>query len=248
MPKYRQLHTKIIDSFDFNEMPNDFIRVFWMLLIVTADSQGRMIDNPVWVRSKMFPMRDNVKSSEITSAIDWLANRKMIVRYEVDNKGYFYIPSFQSHQTGTSKEAQSLLPAPPEPVNSYSGVTPELVQSYSASDADADTYTEADTPPAPAFSSLRDTYQSQVRILAGVPNEITSFKYMAEKGITPDDLIEAIHFFRKKNLSIREPEQLEKSALFAMNKRLERVPKKQAEIQWSMEEYINQLCAEAQNG
>jgi predicted GIY-YIG superfamily endonuclease len=24
MPKYRQLHTKIVDSFDFNEMPDDF--------------------------------------------------------------------------------------------------------------------------------------------------------------------------------------------------------------------------------
>jgi hypothetical protein len=45
MPTYRKLHTKIVDSYDFAEMPDDFTRVFWMLLIVTVDSEGRAIDN-----------------------------------------------------------------------------------------------------------------------------------------------------------------------------------------------------------
>ena len=53
MPKYRQLHTKIIDSFDFNEMPDDFTRVTWMLLTLGLDSEGRGIDNMAWVKSKI---------------------------------------------------------------------------------------------------------------------------------------------------------------------------------------------------
>ena len=68
MPKYRALHLKIIDSFDFNEMPNDFFRVTWMLLTLIADSAGRGIDNAAWIRSKMYPLREDVTGTAITAA------------------------------------------------------------------------------------------------------------------------------------------------------------------------------------
>lgn len=128
MPKYRQLHTKIIDSFDFNNMPDDFTRVVWLLLIVVVDSGGRAIDNPAWLRSKMFPMRSDVELDRISAVIDWLETNKMIIRYEVETKKCFYIPSFQTYQTGTEKEAKSYLPAPSELLRSYSGVGTELLR------------------------------------------------------------------------------------------------------------------------
>ena len=112
MPKYRQLHTKIIDSFDFNEIPNDFTRVVWLLLTLILDSEGRGIDNPSWVKSKMFPMRPDVSEQEIKKSFDWLDKRKMIVRYKTSNHNYFYVPTFKTYQTGTNKEAKSVLPAP----------------------------------------------------------------------------------------------------------------------------------------
>jgi len=123
MPTYRKLHTKILDSYDFSEMPNDFTRVFWMLLIVTLDSEGRAINNPAWLRSRMFPLRDDVTNEKITDSIDWLSCRSMVVLYEVNGRSYFYVPNFKKYQSGTEKEAKSVLPAPP--------VAQELVETSS---------------------------------------------------------------------------------------------------------------------
>jgi len=123
MPTYRKLHTKILDSYDFSEMPNDFTRVFWMLLIVTLDSEGRAINNPAWLRSRMFPLRDDVTNEQITDSIDWLSRRSMVIQYEANGRSYFYVPNFKKYQSGTEKEAKSVLPAPP--------TTQELVKTSS---------------------------------------------------------------------------------------------------------------------
>lgn len=130
MPTYRKLHTKILDSYDFAEMPNDFTRVFWMLLIVVVDSEGRAVDHPAWLRSKMFPLREDIKHEAIEAALAWLAERELIVRYAVSGRQYFYVASFKKHQTGTEKEAKSVLPAPEEGqelLKSRSGVDREKV-------------------------------------------------------------------------------------------------------------------------
>jgi DnaD/phage-associated family protein len=127
MPKYRQLHLKTLDSFDFNEMPDDFTRVVWMLLMLILDSEGRGIYNMAWIRSKMFPIRQDVKIDELQAAFDWLKNRAMIKVYQVDGREYFYIPKWKNYQSGTKKEAESLLPVPPELLRSSSGVNKEEV-------------------------------------------------------------------------------------------------------------------------
>jgi hypothetical protein len=130
MPKYRKLHLKVIDSFDFNSMPDDFTRVSWILLTLIADSEGRGIDNPAWLRSKLYPMRPDVELSSINKVMDWLTKQKMIIRYSVNCKNYFYIPTFKNYQSGTEKEAASVLPAPittQELVSTYSEPSQELV-------------------------------------------------------------------------------------------------------------------------
>jgi DnaD/phage-associated family protein len=134
MPKYRQLHTKIIDSFDFNEMPDDLTRVVWLLLTLILDSEGRGIDNMNWVKSNMFPMREDMTPELLDAPFDWLAGKKMIVRYEANCRKYFYIPTFKDYQTGTKKEAPSLLPPPPDELQSNSRVsTEQVVAAVSAS-------------------------------------------------------------------------------------------------------------------
>jgi hypothetical protein len=134
MPKYRQLHTKIIDSFDFNEMPDDFTRVVWMLLTLILDSEGRGIDNMAWVKSKMFPLRDDVTSEKLCASFKWFEEHSMIQRYEVKGRRYFYIPTFKQYQSGTQKEAVSLLPCPLELLQTCSGVsTDEVVVAESES-------------------------------------------------------------------------------------------------------------------
>jgi hypothetical protein len=133
MPKYRQLHTKLVDSLDVAAMPDDFTRLFYITLIVILDSEGRAIDNPAWLRSKAFPLREDVELKQINAAMDWFAKRGLIIRYKVEGNKYFYCPSFLKLQSGLNKELVSSLPEPPEePFQNDSVPTPEPLQSDSA--------------------------------------------------------------------------------------------------------------------
>jgi hypothetical protein len=116
MPKYRQLHVKILDSWGFAQMPNDFTRLFWVLLPLVLDSEGRGVGNTNWLRSRLFPMRNDVTDEMINDACKWLEDHEMMIFYWPEDTGdcYFYVPTFKQYQTGTEKEAKSVLPAPPK--------------------------------------------------------------------------------------------------------------------------------------
>lgn len=131
MPTYRQLHLKILDSEDFSAMPDDFTRVVWLLLPLIVDSEGRGIGKTPWIRSKMFPLRDDVSLAQLDESLQWLKNRGMIVFYLVGDGYYFHITKFKTYQTGTNREGKSYIPAPPVTFQSLSVVTPQLLQSNS---------------------------------------------------------------------------------------------------------------------
>jgi DnaD/phage-associated family protein len=130
MPKYRRLYTKIVDSFDFAEMPDDLTRIIWVLMIVVVDSEGRGIDSPSWINSRMFPLAPRALD-DIENSMTWMNERGMIRRYVVNGRQYFDIPTFHNYQAGMYKEAASVIPAHPQ-LQSNSGVTPELVESNSS--------------------------------------------------------------------------------------------------------------------
>jgi len=222
MPKYRQLHVKIVDSFDFSEMPDDFVRVFWLLLIVIADSEGRAIDNPAWLRSKMFPLREDVNAKQINNALDWLDKRGMVLRYHVDGKGYFCIPKFQQYQSGTSKEAKSVLPPPPSEGSDNSVPTPEQVRSgYAPIQYNTNTNTKAkqEQPRAPSsnFTALQDTYiELTGQTYPSNPKSwIDALKAMDEASILPIDLRTAYEWKKEKHYAVKSPGSLHNSANYA---------------------------------
>jgi hypothetical protein len=119
MPKFRSIHTKIVQSFDFNEMPDDFTRLVWVLLPLGLDNEGRGIYDFSWIKSKIFPLRKDISEKKLLKSMDWLFSRKnkennlgMIEIYSVDGREYFYVPNFKTYQRGFEKEAPSILPAP----------------------------------------------------------------------------------------------------------------------------------------
>lgn len=155
-PKWRKLHTKALESLDIHEMPNDFTRLFWLLLPLVCDREGRGLDSASWLKSKVFPIRDDVTLEQIGTAFQWFFDRGMVECYEVRGRSYFYLPTFKTYQGDTSKEAESEYPPPPVPVGEFvdisqelveskSGVGQELVPPKSASDADADADADPDT-------------------------------------------------------------------------------------------------------
>ncbi len=155
MPRYRKLHTKIVESLDFDAMPDDFTRLTWVLLPLALCREGRGLNCAEWVKAKLFPVRKNVTARKVRAALDWFIERGMVITYSVEGRDYFYVPSFRKYQGGTEKEAESDYPAPPdllqtnsrvtpELLQTNSGVTPELLQTNSSSDTTTDATTDAD--------------------------------------------------------------------------------------------------------
>lgn len=139
MPQWRKLHTKTVESIDLNEMPDDFTRLFWVLLPLGLDSEGRCTDNSIFIRSKIFPMRCDVTLEQVESAMAWFANRGMIERYRVDGRNYFQAVNFHKYQGKTDREAASVIPDPVKHKGKgRSRPTHEPVMSQSVLDSDVD--------------------------------------------------------------------------------------------------------------
>jgi DnaD/phage-associated family protein len=210
MPTYRKLHTRITDSFDFAEMPDDFTRVFWLLLIVIVDSEGRAIDSPAWLRSRMFPLRSDVRDEQIESAMSWLAQREMIIRYKVDGRGYFYVVKFKTYQSGTEREAKSTLPAPPDLLMSKSGVSQEEGKTSSTASVPVsvnESATESERPDSlpernkeqgqqTARSNVYDVYEKEIGIVTAT---IASELELAEKDYPAGWVVDAIKEAARNN-------------------------------------------------
>jgi len=191
MPQWRKLHVKTIDSVDINAMPDDFTRLLWLLLPLVLDSKGRAIDNSAWLRSKVFPMREDVTTEQVEQAVTWYAARGMVVRYEVDGRRYFHVPTFEKYQGKTDREAASVIPDPVKQtprkprvsVTTNSRPTHELVQSKSSSDVEVDAEVEEKThagqnQPAPASAPEPDP----VKELAAVFEQAAGVKLPEPSG------------------------------------------------------------------
>ena len=144
MPQWRKLHSKITESLDVNDMPDDFTRLLWVLLPTQLCREGRGVDNPSWVRSRVFPMREDVTLKMVSAALSWFEQRGMIARYQVDGRAYFHVPTFHHYQGSTDREGQSEYPAPPECVASDARLTRDLLMSRSVLDVDADVDSDSD--------------------------------------------------------------------------------------------------------
>ena len=114
MPKYRQLHCRIVESFSVNDMPDDLTRLIWILLPIALDCEGRGIYSPAWVRSKIMPLRKDVTDDQISNALAWFegygkTDEKpgMIVAYNIDGM----ITFISQPGTNTKQERSTKHPA-----------------------------------------------------------------------------------------------------------------------------------------
>ena len=114
MPRYRKLHTKLCESYDFSEMPDDFTRLLWVMLPLQMSREGTIPADAVLIRSKVFPLRRDVTCDQIDDALAWYAERDMIRFYEVGGRRYIWAVNFAKYQGSTTKESESDYPPPPE--------------------------------------------------------------------------------------------------------------------------------------
>lgn len=136
MPQWRKLYTKSLDSIDINNMPNDFTRLMWLLLPLGLDREGRGLNNTTWIKSKIFPLREDVTQEMISDVLSWLQERDMIRCYSSEGRPYFYVVNWSKYQGDCSREKGSEIPEPVLTTNSR--LTHDLLTERSCSDSDSD--------------------------------------------------------------------------------------------------------------
>lgn len=235
MPQYRKLYTKSLESLDITSMPDDFTRLTWLMLPLICCREGRGMDYPTWLRSKLYPLRQDVSDTMVKDAFDWFASHKMIVRYEVDGRKYFHIPTWSEYQGNTTKETPSIYPGP-ELVKSKSRPTPEqsksndgqslpLVNNESASEDDSEDESESVEPFRVLFDAFLDSSGISELMLVGhkAVDEITN-KWIPAN-VTADEVKVAVKALQDKSYNITGPWSITNTINMMRSKRKGKAPK-----------------------
>ena len=87
-----------------------FEEVLFYRLIVNCDDYGRFDGRPAVIKSRLFPLKDNITAKSIDAAINKLVSVELVVLYVFEGKPYLHLPSWDKHQQIRAK--RSKYPAP----------------------------------------------------------------------------------------------------------------------------------------
>lgn len=79
---------------------------FFYRLIVNCDDYGRMDARPKILKSKLFPMKDNLTLKDVENALRKLVDAGCVETYEYEGKPYLYLPAWEVHQTVRAKKSK----------------------------------------------------------------------------------------------------------------------------------------------
>lgn len=93
-----------------------------------ADREGRLEDRPMRICAELFPYRRQITERKLDAMLDWLLQRKMVIRYVADGKRLIQVTNFVSHQNPHKNEAPSKYQAPtPNDSGASTRLAPERV-------------------------------------------------------------------------------------------------------------------------
>ena len=88
-----------------------FEEVLYYRLIVTADDYGCVDGRIALLRSKLFPLKDNVTKKAVEDAISHLVSAGLLCRYTVNGTPYLLFPTWEKHQRVRNQHRK--YPEPP---------------------------------------------------------------------------------------------------------------------------------------
>lgn len=110
MANKRMIASDIFDD-EFFAALDHFERLIWIgLFAVVADDQGRMLDSPALIRSKVFPYDEQVTVEQVEAAL--VKMNGQLTRYEADGKKLIQMVNWWKYQA-PSWATPSKYPAPP---------------------------------------------------------------------------------------------------------------------------------------
>ena len=83
-----------------------FEEVCFYRLIVQCDDYGRLDARPVLLRAKLFPLREDVSSAEVETAVGRLEEMGLLERYTVEDREYLQLLTWAKHQKVRSPRAK----------------------------------------------------------------------------------------------------------------------------------------------
>lgn len=96
-----------------------------------SDDSGIIRRNANWIKSKIFPHREELRLSDVRIWIKELEDAGIIVPFNCNNEGYYLIPTFKTHQR-IDKPQKSKIPLEIQEkvLSDYSKNVPRIIQDY----------------------------------------------------------------------------------------------------------------------
>jgi hypothetical protein len=107
----RILKESICYSDDIDQLAPFEETVFYRLM-VRCDDNGRLDARPAFVRSMLFATKPSVTEKQVRDAINRLAEVGLIRMYEVEDRPYLFMPTWEEHQR--VRNIRSKYPDPPQ--------------------------------------------------------------------------------------------------------------------------------------
>ena len=106
----RIIKESICTSEDVNAL-TPFEETVFYRLIVQCDDFGRFDARPLLLKSRLFPLREDVTAQDVESAVQRLCEQGMVSVYEVFGRQYLCLNSWEAHQNVRAR--RSKFPPPP---------------------------------------------------------------------------------------------------------------------------------------
>ena len=127
MARIRTIKPEFCEDEDIAKLPLETAHAF-VLMWMFADDDGVVKANPRLLRTKLFPLNDNVTLEQLTGWLKILENSGFLIRFNHGSEDYFLIRNFSKHQR-IEKKFKSKIPADViKSVRDMYGTTPVQVQ------------------------------------------------------------------------------------------------------------------------
>lgn len=162
------------------------IQFLFGMLPMLADKAGRLKDDPLWIKAKIFPYRD---SPDVNGYLTVLSREGFITRYEVGGKRYIQITNFVEHQRPHHTEKDSDIP----PLNNNTVGSP-LSHRENPPDSLIHGFTDSHDSSKPCVSEFQKVFEAGEKLFPSLATKSTAIihKWIEDGCIPETDIIPEI--------------------------------------------------------
>jgi hypothetical protein len=109
MPRIRTIKPEHWNDKELPKIPLQ-AHLLWIATWNFSDDEGIFENDPILIKSQIFPRRTDVRVEQVSQWLDQLAKARFIVPFEYENQGYYIHRTFKTHQK-IDKPQKSKIPS-----------------------------------------------------------------------------------------------------------------------------------------